>query len=93
MSYIKSFSFTVETIDLVEVNFIILFTCCIDFNLHVMKINKIFDDRTIEMEVSDVMNVFIICLFACLFTYMTSEGKIPKVANFRINWKQYDCYL
>lgn len=53
MSYKKKifFIFTVETIDLVEVehNFIILFTCCIDFNLEVMKINKIlFDDRTIE---------------------------------------------
>lgn len=45
------FLFTVETIDLVEVeiNFIILFTCCIDFNLEIMKINKILDERTIEI--------------------------------------------
>lgn len=69
LCHIKNlFFFTVETIDLVEVeiNFIILFTCCADFNLEIMKINKIFDERTIEIEANDLMNVFIIRLFACL---------------------------
>lgn len=46
----KSFLFSrLKQLIEVEHNFIILFTCCIDFNLEVMKINKIlFDDRTIE---------------------------------------------